>query len=286
MGFLKKYKTAAIVTTFILVSLFLISSNNRKGSSSVWYENVFVLLIAPFQQVTNSLGNALSTAASKYVFLVGLYDENILLRKENLSLRGENYHLKEIEQENKRLRELLNFKKQVRGAMLLPAEVIAVDSKSDFKTIRINKGKVDGVKEQLPVVTSEGIVGQILRVYRYYSEVLLITDRYSAVDAIIQRVRSRGVLEGDIHNCSLKYLLRGDDVSKGDLIISSGLDMVFPRGLPLGYVSDVKKEKFGISQHVTVTPVVDFSRLEEILVVLKKGAESSLQNMISDGDEN
>jgi len=154
MGFLKKYKTAAIVTTFILVSLFLISSNNRKGSSSVWYENVFVLLIAPFQQVTNSLGNALSTAASKYVFLVGLYDENILLRKENLSLRGENYHLKEIEQENKRLRELLNFKKQVRGAMLLPAEVIAVDSKSDFKTIRINKGKVDGVKEQLPVVTS------------------------------------------------------------------------------------------------------------------------------------
>jgi rod shape-determining protein MreC len=282
---LKNYKRLVISVVVLLIPLILLSTQDQLAEEKdkvIWYERALIFLTAPFQSIGEGISSGTGEMWSKYFWLAGRYEENMLLRKENLKLRGANFRLKEIEQENKRLRELLKFKKQAVGAELLAAEVIAVDAKSEFKSIRINRGEVDGVKEQFPVVTSEGIVGQVLRVYRYYADVLLITDRYSFVDAIIQRIRTRGVLEGDIERCNMKYVLRTDQVEKGDVVISSGLDLVFPKGLPLGYVSDVKKEKFGTVQEVKVTPVVDFGKLEEVLIVLKQGANSKLEDLISD----
>ena len=152
----------------------------------------------------------------------------------------------------------LKFKKNI-DERVLAAEVIAKDPSPWFKTVLIDKGNHDGVEKGMAVVIPEGIAGQTTEVSAHYSKVLLIIDHNSAVDALVQRDRARGIIKGgSAGQCLFKYVLRKHDVVVDDIVVSSGLDGVFPKGLPVGYVSGVIKPKSGIFQEVTVTPYVDF----------------------------
>ncbi len=162
----------------------------------------------------------------------------------------------------------MNFHKET-DFKSFAAQVVARDPSGWFKSVIIDKGASDGVKRSMPVVVSEGIVGQVIEVSLYYSKVLLIIDQNSAVDVLCQRTRARGVLKGGAHNrCQLKYVLRKADIRVGDIVISSGLDGVYPKGLCLGRVSGLSKQNAGVFQNVQVDPFVDFDKLEEVLVLL------------------
>ena len=120
----------------------------------------------------------------------------------------------------------------------------------------------------MAVVTNEGIVGRVLRTTANTSDIVTITDLLSAVDSIVERSRARGVVEGVNENtCSLRYTLRTDDIQPGDVLVSSGLGGIFPKGIPVGTVSKVNRKPFGISQDVEVRPTVDFTKLEEVLII-------------------
>jgi rod shape-determining protein MreC len=174
----------------------------------------------------------------------------------------------ELALSNQRLRNLLTFRKVVTEPVLA-AEVIGKDPSPWFKTIIIDKGRSEGVEKGLPVLVPEGIAGQVTEVSNHYSKVLLIIDRNSAVDAMVQRTRARGVIKGEPSGqCLFKYVLRKRNVAIGDVVVSSGLDGVFPKGLRVGYVSGFIKRSAGIFQDVTVTPYVDFEKIEEVFVVL------------------
>ena len=152
---------------------------------------------------------------------------------------------------------------------MLAAEVIGKDPSSWFKTIIIDKGSTDGVGRGDPVVVPEGIAGQIMEVAENYSKVLLIIDRNSAVDSLVQRTRARGVIKGEsIRQCTLEYVLQKNEVKAGDTIVSSGLDGVYPKGLRVGEVSEVNTGSSGIFKEVIVNPYVDFEKLEEVLVIV------------------
>ena len=127
-----------------------------------------------------------------------------------------------------------------------------------------------------PVVVAEGIVGQVMDVSDRYAKVLLLIDQDSAVDALVQRSRARGVIKGDDEGrCTFQYVLRKDDIGVGDIVVSSGLDGVFPKGLRVGHVSEVVRRNAGLFQDVVITSFVDFEKLEEVLVVLTEpGADS------------
>ena len=121
----------------------------------------------------------------------------------------------------------------------------------------------------MPVVIPEGITGLITEVSPSYSKVLLIIDQNSAVDALGQSTRARGIISGDPEGkCAFNYVLRKHDIQIGEIVVSSGLDGVFPKGLRIGAVSEVLKPSAGIFQKVVVTPFVDFEKLEEVLVIL------------------
>jgi rod shape-determining protein MreC len=140
-----------------------------------------------------------------------------------------------------------------------------------FQTIIIDKGKTAGVEKSLPVVVAQGIVGQVIDASDRYAKVLLIIDQDSSVDALVQRSRGRGVIKGDGEGgCVFKYVLRKEDVSVGDIVVSSGLDGVFPKGLRVGQVSEVVRRNAGLFQNVVITSFVDFEKLEEVLVVLSE----------------
>jgi len=157
---------------------------------------------------------------------------------------------------------------------MIPAEVIASSPSAWFRTIVINKGHRDGLNKGMPVVTWEGVVGRVMRTSPGSSIILLIVDRNSSVDVLVQRTRARGIVEGDgASRCQLRYVPRTDDIQAGDRIITSGLGGIFPKGLSLGEAVMVEQKDYGLFHVVEVRPSADFSRLEEVMVILHPGGE-------------
>jgi len=198
-------------------------------------------------------------------------EENDELKSVLNAALEKNNRCQEIEIANSRFRELLKFRNSV-SYDVVAAEVIGHDPSPWFKTIIIDKGESEGVKKGLPVIVARGIAGQVSDVSSHYSKVLLIIDRNSAVDAMAQGSRARGVIKGESEGqCRFKYVLRKHNITPGASVISSGIDGVFPKGLRIGRVSRVERPDFGIFQEITVAPYVDFEKLEEVLVLLNPG---------------
>ena len=263
-------KTVMIVglVVAITVNIIVLSLSTRHHKNAYVPGRIALAIVAPFQEAVTRSVRFCKNIWAHYFALVSVAEENQVLKKVLSEAVEKNNQLVEIELSNLRLRELLNFRKNMSGSFIA-AEIISRDPSSWFKTVVIDKGQADGLSKGLPVVISEGIVGQITEVSAHQSKVLLLIDQNSAVDALVQRTRARGIIEGkSADQCILKYVLRKHDVKVGDAVVSSGLDGVYPKGLQVGYVSGVIKRNSGIFQEVTVTPYVDFEKLEEVLVIL------------------
>ena len=251
----------------IAVNIIVLSVSNRRYQS-YGPGRIAISLISPFQEAVSRSIRFVKSVWAHYFFLVETAKENDHYKKALSHTVEKNNLYKELKLSNIRLRSLLDFQKTITGTVIA-AEVIGKDPSPWFKTIMINKGKDDGVKKGAAVVIPEGIVGQVAEVSPHNSKVLLIIDPNSAVDAMVQRSRARGIIKGGFADrCVFKYVLRKKGIAVGDTVVSSGLDGVFLKGLPVGQVSGVVKPNSGIFQEVTVTPCVDFEKLEEVLVVL------------------
>ncbi len=265
--FSKKIVMIVGVIVLIAVNLIVLFVTSRRYHTP-GPGQIAISFIAPFQKITTSSISFIRDVWSHYFCLVAVKQENDKLKKALSRAIEKNNQFNEIEIFNLRLRRLLNFRKNMAGQALV-AEVIGKDPSPWFKTIIINKGKSDGVERGLPVLMPEGIVGQVIDASLHSSKVILVVDQISAIDALVQRTRARGIIKGDsTGQCFFMYVLRKHDIKVGDTIVSSGLDTVFPKGLRIGKVSDVIKRNSGIFQEVIVTPYVDFEKLEEVLVVL------------------
>jgi len=255
----------AIVLIVVNVTILYISGSRYR---SFGFGRVAIFFVAPLQEaVTGSIRFARGIW-SHYFYLVSVAQENDNLKKKLSWIVEKNIQHNEIELSNQRLRNLLNFK-ETTTSKVLAAEVISVDPSSWFKAVIIDKGSLDGVERGLPVVIRQGIAGQVVDVSSRYSKVMLIIDRNSSIDALVQRTRARGIIKGEATGeCLFKYVLRKDDVRVGDKIVASGLDGVFPKGLPVGDVKEVVRRNSGVFQEVRVVPYIDFEKLEEVLVIL------------------
>jgi rod shape-determining protein MreC len=133
----------------------------------------------------------------------------------------------------------------------------------------IDKGQHDGLIEGLPVVVAEGVVGRIIKCAARQSRVMLITDASSAAAALVQSSRARAICRGEGDGLSLEFLQQQEEIAIGDTIITSGTGGIFPKGLVLGRATNIKNSGYGLFQTVQIRPAVDFSRLEEVLVLQK-----------------
>ena len=123
----------------------------------------------------------------------------------------------------------------------------------------------------MPVVNASGLVGRIVSVSPNYAKILLIIDHNSAVDCLIQRSRDRGMVKGmSTEICKLDYVVKASDVRENDIVVTSGLGGIFPKGLPIGQIREVKELPGELFMDIEITPAVDFSKLEEVLVILKE----------------
>jgi rod shape-determining protein MreC len=180
----------------------------------------------------------------------------------------ENVRLREAEIENATLREQLGFKEANPDFRLVAAEVIGRDPSNFLEYILIDRGSSDGITANMPVVTSQGLVGRIVEVYPRSSRVLLITDPSSSVNALIQSSRATGVVQGQTDgSLVMRYIQQGEEVKVGDLVLTSGLGGHFPKRLIVGQVTSVRQRDVEPFQEAEVKPTVQFNHLEIVLII-------------------
>jgi rod shape-determining protein MreC len=267
---LERHWYSALFLVLLGGGVAMLFSRGEQPAESGALQRALLEVSGPFQQgITKGIG-FFEGIWHRYVYLVHLEEENRLLREIIEEMKRERIQLLEFQGENSRLRSLLGFKKDFQKP-LLPAEVIGKDLSGWFQTVVIDRGTRDGIEEGMAVVSVQGVVGQIMESSKSFARVLLITDPNSAVAALVQRTRARGIVKGNGRQmCRLEYLHRSDEVEPGDLILSSGLDGVYPKGVPIGTVLKAEKRDPELFQRVEILPSADFRRLEDVMVLCDK----------------
>ncbi len=204
-----------------------------------------------------------------YLELKNVKEENQILKLQLAELQQEITTYREALIENRRLKKLLNIKRKLNKKSIV-GRIVGIDIATWHSILTINIGKTDGVNLNAPVLSQGGLVGRIIEVGLHYSKVMLITDYNSRVAVIVQRNRARGILKGiGEKGCILDYVKKGIDVQTGDLIITSGIDGIFPKGLQVGRVSSIEpQDNMELFQHIKVEPSVDLDSIEEVLVLI------------------
>ena len=264
----RKYQSIAVAATLLIISLIILSYSAVRLSETGLLRKLVLETAAPIEDAINISLKSLHDVWKRYLFLVGLQDENKRLRNENAALNEQINRYREGYLEGIRLQKLLAIKDGFKYRSVV-ARVIDNDRTTLFKTLLINKGTADGLRVGLPVLADRGVVGRIIETSWHASRVLLMIDENSNIDALIQRSRAQGILQGaGSAGCNLKYISRVEDVQAGDVILSSGLAGVFPKGLLLGVVTGASRREGGLFQKIDVAPAVDFGRLEEVLALV------------------
>ncbi len=203
-----------------------------------------------------------------------LETENAALRQENARLREEKTRLIGVLQENARLREMVGFQSRHPQLDVSPARVIGRDLSPYFRVLKIRIDSEEEIRPRMPVVASDGVVGQVHRVDGGIADVVLVSDPRSHIDAITQRNRTLGVVQGLGHQADYlaeaAYITEGDEVEVGDEMVTSGMGGVFPQDLRIGRVVAVEEGIDGMFQEVILSPSVDVSRLQEVFIVTEK----------------
>jgi rod shape-determining protein MreC len=253
--------------------IFISTSTVRKSWNPI--TRLLVEIVAPFQKITRNTVRITEDLWLKYFGLINTSEENTRLKKEIDLLTMENFRYRELLATHQRLQQLLQFK-DTTEQNVLAAQVIGRDPTGYFRSIIIDKGENSGIKVNMPVVNSNGAVGQVVSLSYNYAKVLLVIDQNSSVDSIIQRSRDSGIIKGlSSKVCLMENVVKTSDIHVGDVVVTSGLGGVFPKGIPVGEVIEVEDPPGELFKDVKIKPSVDFSKLEEVLVILKEGPLSN-----------
>ena len=262
-----RYRTPLLLVLTLLLVFTVLSLSLKRSPALRKVQGLVVAMTAPGLEGLEYVGRSAKQLWLGYFYLVGVRRQNAELQRQLEEYKQRGVHFQEAEQALTRLEGLLDLKRQV-ALPVIGARVIAYDPTLWSRSAIINQGKAQGVKEGLPVLAPQGIVGRVVEVYPEYSKVMLIVDRKSSADAMVQRTRVRGMLKGKGGNRgSLEFVPKSADVQVGDLVLASGLVGLYPKGLVFGKVTAANKKNPGVFQEIEVTPSVDLSALEEVLVV-------------------
>jgi rod shape-determining protein MreC len=264
---LRRYSVLVTSGTLLLFSLVLLTANARGRRRIDPLGAVALELITPVTSLLSTIESALRHTWSGYVDLVGVRQDNEWLRRRVRELEARADRTVDVASQNSRLQALLDLREAMPG-QAVAARITAADAAELFRTVILNKGERDGVAAGMAVVAPQGVVGRIIATSPNASRVLLLEDHASGVDALVERTRARGIVEGAADGgCLLKYVKRREDLQVGDRIVTSGLDNIFPKGVLIGEIVRLVRKDQGLFQTAEMQPAVDFSKLEEVLVV-------------------
>ena len=266
-AFIGRHRSSFVLAAVLVAQLLLLSIQITRNHDVRLIRFWAVAAVDPFQRSMHGMTDLSVGAWRTYRNLLHAQQENQQLRVQLASAESQILQLSEQAAESGRLRTVLDFKSQL-PFQTVAAEVIASSPGENSNAIFIGKGVDAGLTADLAVITPEGVVGKTIAVFPRSSQVLLLTDPASGVGVMLEKTRVQGVLKGDSENlCLVRYIMNEEPISFGESVLTSGLDQIYPKGLPVGMV--VQTSAGNIYKNVAVKPAVDLSRLETVLVVLK-----------------
>ena len=270
----KKTTRFRFARLFLLFSLFIVflllmlgpATGGRFGA----FHQLTLETLGPIQKVFTRISLSSIRLKNRYISLWNLQEENDQLRKELATYHAELDEYRSAYARNRFLENELAFKKRESFPALM-ARVVGKDPSFWFQTLIVDRGENDGVVTGMVARNSRGVVGQVVQVSDNYSKILLANAPSSAIDAIVQKSRVRGILKGaGEQGYILQYVLKNGDVEEGDRIVTAGIGGVFPPGITLGTVSKVYSKRRGMFLEIEVKPAVDFARLEFLHINLSE----------------
>lgn len=261
-----------ILLVAILLSLIMGILSALSGGRISPISSFVKILTTPIQQGITGISNSIKSASDHLFKYNELFEENKKLREEASELRSKIQDAENSIKENIQLRAALNMKERDENFEVESAEVIARNGDNWSIAFTINKGSLAGIQPDNCVVTSEGMVGYVSEVGPTWSTVTAITDTTMEASAIVTRTRDVACAEGDFELMKhgyfkLAYLSREAQLLKYDTIETSGMGGLFPKGIVLGYVEDVKTESHGISKYAVISPAVNLDKVNHVLVI-------------------
>ncbi|MBW2550940.1 MAG: hypothetical protein DRH30_11660 [Deltaproteobacteria bacterium] len=272
MNYFQTIRDAVILLALVVIPAVFLRANLRDPSELSWLDRALLQVSGPVQYVAEWAADGATSVIEDYVYLVDVKSDNDQLRAENNRIRREMRVLRGDAQRVHELESLLGLREQL-ATETMTARVIAKSISPSFRVVRlaVDQGEHAGLHAGMPVVSNEGLVGQIRRVSGRFADVLLTIDPESRVDVVVGEGRARGRIEGlgerSRYRCRIQFDRADDQVAVGDEVITSGLGKKFPASILIGYVSKIGEQEFGLHQEGEVTPSVDFTRLDEVLIL-------------------
>lgn len=271
--FFQRHRTKIVTFGALMLPLFLLYVHGRHPRKTTVIEKGLMQVTGPAQAAAETMISGLSDVWSGYVALIDVKEENERLEEQVSVLTGEALRAKELEMENERLRELLKFKRARKDLQTISAHVIGKDVSPYARVVRvaIDVGEGDGVLEDMPVVSREGLVGRVSHIAGRYAEVMLVADARSSVSVKVAGKGVTGAMEGtgtgNDYTARLLFLHKAQPLEVNDTLVTSGHDKIFPAGIEVGYILSLDERQRDVYYEVEVAPAVNFSTLEEVMVV-------------------
>ena len=263
--FVARYRNASLLVAVLFVQFVLLGYQVKTGEDVRLVRVWTTALISPVEKILGNGTGVFGSLWNEYVWLRGTRAENETLQAENERLKLETQQLRRALARFSREEEILAYQQEILSETVL-AQVTGVGSNPNAREVTVDKGRREGIKPGMAVITPDGVVGKVQAAHGSYSLVLLMNDADSGVGALLKNSRARGVLKGTGRvECRLEYIDTEVEVTIGETVYTSGEDRVFPRGLPVGEVTRVGA--VSDYQEIYVRPYAALNRLDEVLVV-------------------
>jgi rod shape-determining protein MreC len=262
-----RHKSLVLLAGVIILQVLLLAVQIKRDSQGRLIRVWTVGAISPFQRAGAHGVGSIRGAWNHYFALQNTSRDNEQLRRENDALKLQITQLQSKAAEADRLAQLLNFRKLHLEVPMVSARVIGASAGTASQTIDIDRGERDGIKRNMGVITPDGVVGKVIESYSNTAQVLLLTDKDSGVGTLLADSRIQSPVGGTGEPLlSMKYVPNDDTVNNGERVVTSGMDRIFPRDLPVGTIVEVKPGN--PFKQIRVRPAANLERLEEVIVLL------------------
>ena len=268
-----------LVVLLLAVPFFFLRATIRRPEDTNSVDRAILKLTSPIQDLVARLAHGVSGIVGDYVYLVDVRRDNDQLAYDNARLRTRVRSLEAAQAENTRLHKLLGLRDTLSDPTV-SAMVVGKNTTPFFRVLQLTVDRPNSpIKETMPVVTLDGAVGTVRRIAGDTVDVQLAVDSGFGVDVVVERTQARGFVRGtgDLsrYKVYVQYVESSDEVAVGDLLVTSGAGCRFPKGLPVARVDKVVRKEFAVYQEVEATPTVDFSRVQEVLILLRDPKDCS-----------
>jgi rod shape-determining protein MreC len=269
-----------VVVLVILLTIISMVADRRSlsagGRELPWWQAVVLEVAAPIERIISAPFDGIGSFYENYVDLIGVRAENRRLSRRISEIESENLQFREALVASGHLGRIASMRDEVEIPML-PAEVVGLDVAPWFRSVLVDRGADHGVEPGHPVITHDGVVGVVTATSGHAAKTMLLLDRQSAVDALVQRSRARGVVRGvGRDRLEFEFVVRGADVVAGDEVVTSGLGGIYSKGLRLGRVEELREAGGRLTRIAVIEPAVDMGQLEQVFVMLRRGPQMDL----------